>query len=403
MKRSILATASACALFIFVLSSCVTTGRQEKDSISESPIDADSDATAETAEQPVAETLDLTFAGDIMAHTVNFTMSGYDRIYDDVRMILSSDDLTFANFEIPVDESLPMSTYPRFNVHSPYLAASIAGGFDVFSVANNHSNDQGSSGIRGTIRACESFSRKAFFSGLRSVPAEKMRPVVIRKNGWTVLFLAVTEILNSHDAAGKLVYQVSPTEIGRARFLADLAEMRKENPCDIFVLSLHSNEPEYVRKVSPEKKAWFRQLADSGVDIVWAHHPHVMQQWETIDSGNREALVMYSMGNFVSGQRLVPDRENPGALREYTGDGVLLKARFSRKAHVSGYESVALTPLTITNWNDPRGGVVVRQFSQTFIQSLPAAWQKYYSSRYSFMHAYLPLLPVSPVTAILEE
>ena len=56
--------------------------------------------------------------------------------------------------------------------------------------------------------------------------------------------------------------------------------MREENPCDIFILSLHLSEEEYGLKVLDTKKAWFRALAAAGADVVWAHHPHVLQDWE---------------------------------------------------------------------------------------------------------------------------
>lgn len=347
-----------------------------------------------------------------MAHTVNYAMPSYDRIYDDVRPILISDDLTFGNFEAPVDDDLPMSTYPRFNVHSPYLAAAISGGFDVFSLANNHSNDQGVEGILGTLASvAKTGGSSQAFSGLRNAREEAIRPVIIRKKGWTVLFLAVTEILNSYDAAGKLVYYVAPTEKGRALFLQDLAGMRKENPCDVFVLSMHSNEPEYVRTESDAKKKWFEDLAASGVDIVWGHHPHVMQGWKDVavrdgDGRERPVLFMYSMGNFISGQRFEPNREDPGAPREYTGDAVLLRVRLERKpirGASAGFSGMTVRPVPVTNWNDPRGGVVVRRFTGDFMRKLPPVWQKYYSARYDLMRSCQPLLPAIPVTGILEE
>ena len=79
--------------------------------------------------------LRLTFAGDLMAHTVNFNMSTYDLIYTDVEKILHNDDLSFVNIETPICDALPLSTYPCFNVHTPYLRAAIGAGFDVLSLA----------------------------------------------------------------------------------------------------------------------------------------------------------------------------------------------------------------------------------------------------------------------------
>ena len=408
---------SCLALTLSVITACRTAQSDIPSRInpaSPARIDESVSGPVSTSESVSAarEPLELTFAGDIMAHTVNYTMSRYDRIYDDVRPLLVSDDLTFGNFEAPLADSLPMSTYPLFNVHSPYLAAAIAGGFDVFSLANNHANDQGTDGILETIAATEDARGEGLaFSGLRKDVSDGMTPAVIRKKGWTILYLAVTEILNSYDGAGKLVYYVSPNENARSQFLADLTRMRKENPCDVFVLSIHSNESEYVRKVDAAKKKWFSELAESGVDIVWGHHPHVMQEWESgnfLDDAGRErtVLFMYSMGNFVSGQRFEQNIEDPGAPREYTGDAVLLKVRLEQTREGKkrfGYDALSVRPVPVTNWNDPRGGVVVRRFTGDFLKTLPPVWQAYYRTRYELMRSYLPLLPADPGTDILEE
>jgi len=356
--------------------------------------------------------INLTFAGDIMAHTVNYSMKEYGRIYDDVRPLLSADDLTFGNLETPVVDSLPLSTYPRFNVHTPYLAAAVEGGFDVFSLANNHSNDQGTKGIAGTRTAAASFSPRVFASGLKKTAVDLPAPVLIEKNGWKILFLSVTEILNAYDVAGKLVYYVAPTETSRAAFLADLERMRIDHPCDVFVLGLHLAESEYGRTVGDAKKAWFVRLAAAGVDIVWAHHPHIMQGWETVtvppakptagpgDTRPRQALFMYSMGNFISGQREKPATDNPGGYREYTGDAVLLQVRLSRTGGAL-YDAMEVSAVPVTNYTDPEHGVVVRHFTPAFIETLPPVLQPYFRKRSELMQAYLPLLPTMPVRDIL--
>ncbi len=346
-----------------------------------------------------SEFLAMTFAGDIMAHTVNYQMSDYSRIYKGVSRILRSDDLTFGNLEIPVNDSLPLSTYPCFNVHTPYVKAAVDGGFDVLSLANNHSNDKGKAGIKGTIDSMARLGLSGSSCGLRATPDDPMKPLVIRKKGWTILFLAVTEILNSYDQAGKLVYYVAPTETARQAFLEEISAMRSQYKPDAFVLAIHLNEPEYVRAVSKGKREWFRSLAGAGVDVVWGSHPHVMQEWEAadVDRGGQttRALFMYSMGNFISGQRFKLNYEEPGALREYTGDAVLLSVKLTRDG-ASGKNEYAVSNLPVTNYTDPSCGAVVRVFNETFVSSLPRKQAKYYRERYRLMRAYLPILPLEP-------
>ena len=350
--------------------------------------------------------LTLTFSGDIMAHTVNYQMARYDDIYEDVAAYLLGDDITFGNLETPVDDSRPLSTWPRFNVHTDYAAAAYRAGFDAFSLANNHTNDQDTSGVYATKRACLSLSgssgegRKVWVSGVRDSRGEELVPTVITVRGYTVLFLAITEILNSHDPSKDFVYYVSPNAASRKAFAASLARMRKEVPCDAFILSIHCHEPEYVTSVSSEKKAWFAELARSGADVVWGNHPHVTQRWEVIDVPERDsqAVLLYSLGNFISGQRFSPAYESPEASREYTGDSVLARVTLQSK-----FRKVQLDILPITNFTDPEKGVVVRRFTPTFVDSLAPGLRRYFERRYSLMASYLPLLPLRPEQAILPD
>ena len=369
----------------------------------------DRETVALAAELPIPEefeTLNLTFTGDLMAHTVNYKMKDYNRIYDDVRFLLQADDLSFTNFETPVAPSVSMSTYPCFNVHLPYVKAAVDAGFDVFSLANNHSWDQGDSGIAETLSSFRSIDA-IYFSGLKDNHGQEIQPVIINKNGWTILFVAVTEILNFPPSrAGKINY-LAPDARSREKFLKKLESFRNEHPCDVFIVSLHTLEPEYVTEVSPEKIEWFDQIAASGVDIIWAHHPHVLQSW-TLSAGVRKAqgapvLFMYSLGNFISGQRYRPELSNPGGIREYTGDGVLLQVTLSRLKNSTGYSKIEVVPIPVTNYTDPRyGAPVVRLFNERFFSDLSAPWVTYYRKRFDLLQSYLPLLPSIDVPVILE-
>lgn len=352
------------------------------------------------------KTIELLFTGDIMAHKPNFLMKNYNTIYDDVRFIIQSSDLAFANFETPVADGLPLSTYPSFNVHTSYLQAAIDAGFTIFSLANNHSWDQGDEGIRQTLKAFSN-QQGIFYAGLKNSKSEPLKPVMIKKNDWVIGFLAITEILNHHPSQVGLVHYVAPTIEARTQFLAKIKNFRDAYPCDILVLSLHTNEPEYVIEVSGKKKEWFMSLAEAGVDIVWAQHPHVLQSWELVEV-NREdqkqrVLFMYSLGNLISGQRYFPDIENPSAIREYTGDGIFMKVRLKKNGESSRFTSIDLEPIPVTNYTDPKlGAPVLRSFSQKFIDDLPFSLKKYYTERLRLLFSHFPFLPSDETRSILK-
>jgi poly-gamma-glutamate synthesis protein (capsule biosynthesis protein) len=406
--------ASSCAFFLVVFFSCQSISRNESHSVPQAtdPDVADVYPTDEPhddepgIERSVPDRLTLTFAGDIMAHTVNSAMPDYGRIYESIAPVLREDDLTFGNLEVPIVDNLPFSTYPRFNTHSPYLAAAIAGGFDVFSLANNHANDQGVVGTAGTLSALESAGNGAYWSGLRKNSGDAIEPVLIKSKGWKILFLAVTEILNSYDAAGKNVYYVAPRPESRAAFIDRIRAMRGKYQPDAFILSLHSDEPEYVRTANDEKKSWFRELSLAGVDVVWGHHPHVMQPWESVQSprttGMSESVFMYSQGNFISGQRENPDLKNPKGLREYTGDAVLLRLTLERE-FPGARITTGIANIPVTNYTDPSCGPVVRPFVAEFVDSLSPTFAQYYRERYALLRAYLPSLPLIENRDILER
>lgn len=379
------------AAVILILSSCTSTSKASK-----------------TSE------LTLSFSGDIMAHDVNFKMKDYNRIYDDIRDILLNDDLTFGNVETPICEERPLSTFPFFNVHRNYLRAAIAGGFDVFSFANNHTNDQGIQGIDGTIKSFNALkeeykNKELFSSGLKNKEDEDFKPVLIEKKGWKILFLSVTEHINSHDKSKHRLYYSEPSKAGRKKLVSTIKKMKEENPCDIFILSLHLSEEEYGLKVLEGKKTWFRALAAAGADVVWAHHPHVLQDWElsqvellneeTSDSSSKlkkNAFFMYSMGNFISGQRWKVNYADPAYYREYTGDSIIMQLRLKKTKGILQPE-IEAKPILITNYNE-KDAPVIKRFTQEWVETLPEKERAYYLKRLELMRAYLPKLKSRPYT-----
>lgn len=329
-------------------------------------------------------TLILTFAGDIMAHEVNYIMDDFSLIYDDIRSIFLFDDIRFANIESPVADSLPFETYPTFNMQGSYIDAAIHTGFNVFSLANNHTNDQGIAGIQETMRFFEQKRTKhqIAFSGLKDGQNECFSYSVIEKNGFKILFLAVTEILNTHDSSVQYINYVPKNESGRKNLTEYIQKLKTEQAPDIFILSVHVLEEEYIRDVTETRKMYFRNLAECGVDIIWAHHPHVMQEWEIIDNSK---LIMYSMGNFISGQRYAPNFENPERSREYTGDSILLQVTLKKEAQNDSISIAHLEPIMITNYTDKKKNVTVRLLTEDFIASQPKTQAEYYRKRLQLM------------------
>nr|WP_269140259.1 CapA family protein [Treponema vincentii] len=140
---------------------------------------------------------------------------------------------------------------------------------------------------------------------------------------------------------------------------------------------------------------------------MWAHHPHVMQTWEIITverslllpnttvndtavtiSEQCKVFCMYSMGNFISGQRWHTRYDDPEFYREYTGDAVMLQLMCTRNE--AGRADFSVTPLLITQYNEPEYPVVKR-FTQEWIDTLNEKDKKYFTKRFELMKEYLPI------------
>ena len=343
------------------------------------------------------DTITLLFAGDIMAHSVNYNISSYDKIWRDVKELIKKPDLAFGNIEAPVDTTQSASNYPNFNMTKKYVQAVIDAGFDVFSLANNHTNDQSLKGINETIKTSQTLTienaekgHKIYFSGLKTSPESQFSYCIVERHGWKILFLAVTEILNRPDSASHINYIKTSPEAKEA-FCKYIADLKASNPCDLFVLSIHANESEYVRTVQDSQEEFYKALLENGVDVVWANHAHIIKNRKIIvdTKTGREKLIMYANGNTISGQRTKPEltSKNPVGERDNTGDGLLYQVEFKKGCdnNQSTLKILRAKPFFITTYINTAYEYVLKPLNQDFIDYLNEVqrlnWAKYIERR----------------------
>lgn len=393
-RKSVDRLLSLVVVFLFLFSSCTTTKKTPP--IEDKNIDISLLNNELSDNIPTLETepnvLSLLFSGDIMAHKVNFQMKDFDSAYKAIKPLLNQHDLNFANYETPINDALPYSTFPNFNVHSEYAMASINAGFNVFTLANNHSNDQDIQGI---------ISTKSFFDGLKTkniwntglhlrkkTSNTGISYEIIEKKGWKILFASYTEILNTYVASDHIDFY-PPTEKQREKLIVDLQKIMKENTYDFFVLGVHSAEAEYSTYIPESRKAFFHMLIDLGVDILWASHPHVTQDWELFqnsETGNIEKMIIYCLGNTYSGQRRPwPNLQEPEHYLESTGDSILLSLELEKNEKVGKPFITSCVPYIITTHIDPNYNFVIQFLSEDFINTQIQSLQDYYKKRLQIM------------------
>lgn len=383
---------SGASLFLIPFLSCSSSSLQEN----QVPLfdDGTPVVTSETLYDG-KDTFTLTLAGDLMAHKPNWIYGDFEKALEVLAPIARKSDLSFINLETPVLDTSPYSTYPYFNVHHEYVQAVIDTGFNLFSLSNNHTNDQGLKGIQETkkwfdkIRTETAASeRPVYSSGLKDSKESPLTVEVIEKNGWKILFLAITELLNQNTHTDYINF-IRPDEKNRKLFYTTVNELKEKHAPDIFIISIHTSEPEYVLTTTKTQKDHYKKLLDNGADVIVANHPHVAKEWYLYGDAdnNPEKVVFLAQGNTLSAQRNDPDFSNPSNIRDYTGDGFITTVRFEKSN--GKITIVNIDPVMLTVYKTEERHYIVKLLDDEFIKYLKdnekTTWAAYIEKRKKLM------------------
>ena len=247
--------------------------------------------------------ISLIMVGDSLIHEPIYldakTSTGYDfsYIYENVKSVFETSELKFYNQEsILGGKELGLSTYPQFN--SPYESGDpyVAMGFNLVSLANNHTLDRGYGTKYKTIENSRSYWDKqenVIATGSFATQEQRDEVVIKEINGIRYGLLAYTTETNGLVAPKGKEFYMNVYDAAQAK--KDIEKIR--NKVDLLMVSMHWGV-EYSHSISAEQKQIAKYLSDLGVDVVIGHHPHVIEPIEFI--GN--TMVVYSLGNFISSQ-----------------------------------------------------------------------------------------------------
>lgn len=230
----------------------------------------------------------------------------FEYAYEQVRDVLALADFSVLNQETPIASSKEPDTYPSFNSPPSLGDLMVDLGFTVFNHANNHILDKGASGALETIAYWKA-KPGITLTGAYSDEADRLEVKKNTVNDITFSHIGVTEYLNGLNVpADSPLRVVSLTDNKRSReeVEATVKEMiqaaKKES--DVVCVSMHWQREDWT-DVTEDQRAWVQKLVDWGTDVVIGTGPHVIQPMEFIqrEDGSR-ALVIYSLGNFISAQ-----------------------------------------------------------------------------------------------------
>lgn len=255
-------------------------------------------------------TINVVALGDIMCHSTNFKAAykngGYDfsGYFTDIKDYVSSADLAISNLETTFSgEKRGYSGYPTFNSPVALGQGILDIGVDVVSTANNHSLDKGYSGLTSTLDELDRIGL-AHTGTYRSI--EEQNTILTKEvNGIKFAFLSFTYGTNGIPVPKGKEYCINLIDRELIKSQINLA---KQQTPDIICVNMHWGL-EYKLKQNSEQEDLANFLFENGVDIILGSHPHVLQPMEkrtiTLEDGStKDGFVIYSLGNFMSGQTI---------------------------------------------------------------------------------------------------
>lgn len=267
--------------------------------------------TAQTnSESSSNSTIHISVIGDVMAHRPNFQNAysandnkyNFSNVFKNITPYIKNADVAIGNLETTfAGKDRGYNGYPTFNTPDA-LATNLKDlGIDILSTANNHCMDKGYTGLTRTLDILD----KAGIQHTGTSRNEDEQNTVLIKdvNGIKIALLAFAYGTNGITVPSDKKYAVNL--IDKELMKKQIEAAKKEN-VDLICVNMHWGI-EYQLKQNKEQEQLADFLFQNGVDCIFGSHPHVLEPMEkktiTLEDGTeKEVFVIYSLGNFMSGQ-----------------------------------------------------------------------------------------------------
>lgn len=273
--------------------------------------------TSKKIEEKKEDKISLIMVGDNLIHDKIYkeakTSDSYDftKFYSKIKPIVKNYDLAYYNQETILGGSeIGISSYPAFN--SPYEVgdAMIDAGFNLVSLATNHTLDKGEKAIINSRKYWDS-KENILAVGSYSSEEEKNEIHILEKNNIKYTLLNYTygtngiKVPNGKDYLVN-IWPVTSTNPNTDTTYQNYKEQIKKDiekvrdKVDLLLVAMHWGI-EYEYTPNNYQKDMAEYLESLGVDIIIGTHPHVIQPIDWINN----TLVIYSLGNFLSAHEVV--------------------------------------------------------------------------------------------------
>ncbi len=290
--------------FSFLLGLGYGINRRYQDTLQDSLVEPTPDIPLPLERKPPEVNIKIKAVGDIVPGT-NYPQNRLHPqkkiLFQSVKPILKGADFLFGNFEST------LTNYPyspkgagggliiAFRTPPSYAQLLKEAGFDVMSVANNHSFDFSVQGFKDTSQNLEKAGIKAL--------GKKGQILIGKRKGLSIAWIGFS-YFDEHNSLKNLK---------QAKALVRKASQK----ADMVVISVHAGaEGTGAMRVRNQTEFFFgenrgnlvqfsHRMIDNGADLILGHGPHVPRALELY----KGKLIAYSLGNFMGYQTLSTQAE----------------------------------------------------------------------------------------------
>lgn len=255
--------------------------------------------------------IELSIVGDIMlSRGVDSYISknGYSYPYENLKNIFLADDLTIVNLECPITEYGRGANKPErfvFKAKTENANAMKEAGIDLCNLANNHTMDYRSEGLKDTM---ENLSKAGISYVGAGENANTDMSYIFEKDGFKIGILAYSifppEGFVYDENSPGINYLVDHEDLKSDRIREDLKNLK----ADFKIIYFHWGI-EYESFAGIRQKELARIAIDSGADFIVGAHPHVIQDKEVY----KGKYIYYSLGNCIFDKQ-IPKGSDEGLL-----------------------------------------------------------------------------------------
>ena len=246
--------------------------------------------------------VDFVFFGDAMQHSKQYQVAqrangtyDYSECFKAVQSDIEEADYAVVNFECTLGGA-PYSGYPCFSAPDEYAQQLQKVGFDLFLTANNHCLDRRDKGAVRTINKLDEFGIPHIGTYVNKQARSQQLPFIKDFYGIKVAFLDYTYGTNGIPIQKDVVVDYIDKKV-----ISDDIDKARAAGANVVCVNMHWGV-EYTLTPVQVQRDLASFLIDKGVDLIIGGHPHVVEPFEVhhSDKYNKDILLVYSLGNFIS-------------------------------------------------------------------------------------------------------